>query len=282
MALPPVSIIVPTLNEEKYIGSLLASLAAQTNRNFEVVVVDGQSQDKTVWVASQFKKLLPRLSILKAPQSSVSLQRNIGAQKSLFELLLFLDADVILDPTFIDLALGEFQRKKADLATSSSIFINGNSVDYLTSKIMNASIDLTKGFYPLSYGSTIFAKKEFHQKIGGFDQNMKFYEDSDYCQRAAKAGAHFELLKSSFPYTSARRFVHNGRLRTYWTGVAFAIDTLLYGKDEAQKRVSFKPVNSLTKLKREIRQATLSRRFKRLNRNLKAALLELQEELKSL
>ena len=49
------SVIIPTLNEEKFLPKLLTSLAAQTRREFEVIVVDGASEDKTRTMAESFK-----------------------------------------------------------------------------------------------------------------------------------------------------------------------------------------------------------------------------------
>lgn len=265
MNLPPVSIVIPALNEELYIANLLASLSSQTFKNFEVIVVDGKSKDKTIKITKHFQKILPSLKVTKAPHNGVSFQRNLGANAAKYDTLLFLDADVIVPPTFLEKSLAEFKRKRADVATASSFFIHGSQIDYLSSLIFNASIDLTKSFFPISYGSTIFAKKPVHNKIGGFNQKMTFGEDSDYCQRAAKAGAKFDLLKSSFPYTSARRFILDGRFNTYKRTLTYAFYQAAYGTQEAQRRVS--------------RQTTISKQFRRLNRNVKKSLLQLQDEI---
>ena len=56
---PFFSIIIPALNEEKYLPLLLSDLAKQTMRDFEVVVVDGKSEVKTVVTAKSFAKSLP-------------------------------------------------------------------------------------------------------------------------------------------------------------------------------------------------------------------------------
>lgn len=275
----PVSIIIPALNEELYIANLLASLSSQTFKNFEVILVDGKSRDKTVTVALHYNKILPDFKIIHAPRRGVSFQRNLGAKAAKHNLLLFLDSDVIVPPTFLEKTLSEFRRKRADIATASSFFIHGTQSDYLSSLLFNASIDLTKSFFPIAYGSTIFAKKKFHEKNLGFDQTMTFGEDSDYCQRAARAGAKFDLLKSSFPYTSARRFVLDGRLNTYKKTLAYAFYQAIYGTKEAQRRLSSPSLSSLDRLKKEIQLATISKEFHRLNRRLRENLQQLQDEI---
>ena len=49
---PKISVVIPTLNEEKYIGKVLAGLGIQTLRNFETIVVDGGSTDATAGIAA--------------------------------------------------------------------------------------------------------------------------------------------------------------------------------------------------------------------------------------
>jgi CDP-glycerol glycerophosphotransferase len=74
------SIVIPTLNEEKFLPTLLASLARQTRTDFDVVVVDGSSQDQTVAVAKSFRSQPPKLQVVVSEKASASLQRNLGAK----------------------------------------------------------------------------------------------------------------------------------------------------------------------------------------------------------
>ncbi|KKT87511.1 MAG: Cell wall biogenesis glycosyltransferase, partial [Candidatus Collierbacteria bacterium GW2011_GWD2_45_10] len=90
---PFFSVIIPALNEEKYLPLLLADLAKQTTRDFEVIIIDGNSKDKTVAKAKLFKNKLPLLTILSSPVRNVSVQRNQGATKATGRYLLFNDAD---------------------------------------------------------------------------------------------------------------------------------------------------------------------------------------------
>jgi glycosyltransferase involved in cell wall biosynthesis len=85
------SVIIPTLNEEARIWKLLQSLERQSFKNFEIVVVDGGSSDRTIEVAEEFSaKVFVRKGCKEFPS------RNIGAKFSNGNLLLFLSADVIL------------------------------------------------------------------------------------------------------------------------------------------------------------------------------------------
>ena len=99
---PTISIIIPTLNEEKFLPKLLDSLAGQQDKDFEVIVVDGASGDKTVEVAQSYIKKVPHLTIIQAEKPGVSYQKNLGASRATGEWLLFVDADVILYPYSIE------------------------------------------------------------------------------------------------------------------------------------------------------------------------------------
>ena len=95
MEKPLFSIIIPTLNEEKFLPKLLDSLIAQSDKDFEVIVVDGASVDKTEEVAQSYSKRVPNLSIVRAGKAGVSYQKNLGAARAVGEWVAFVDADVI-------------------------------------------------------------------------------------------------------------------------------------------------------------------------------------------
>jgi len=104
------SIIVPTLNEEAYISQLLGSLHSQSTNSFEVIVVDGGSQDDTLKVAAS---LGGRRFVLQKTKEFEA--RNYAVAHSRAPLLMFSCADVIFPPTALNSILRHFQHD-ADLA----------------------------------------------------------------------------------------------------------------------------------------------------------------------
>ena len=96
------SIIIPALNEEKFLPHLLDSLVSQTGKNFEVIVVDGSSKDKTVEMVKSYAKKLPSLQVIVSKKASLPFQRNMGAKAATGEWLIFVDADSILLPYFVE------------------------------------------------------------------------------------------------------------------------------------------------------------------------------------
>src|SRR4030042_1929958 len=97
-----ISIVIPTLNEEKFLPSLLSSLVEQSKKVFEIVVVDGSSKDKTVAIAQSFASDLPKLQVIVGQKANLPRQRNIGAKATTGEWLVFIDADSVVFPHFIE------------------------------------------------------------------------------------------------------------------------------------------------------------------------------------
>jgi glycosyltransferase involved in cell wall biosynthesis len=213
--MPPVSIIIPCLNEEHYIGKLLASLASQSFRNFEVIIVDGNSTDKTHEIINSFiassTTLGIRVQMIIADTRGVSYQRNLGVKNAAYENLLFLDSDVQLKENFLELSLHEFEKKELDLGTARFAPISRKVVDQVGHAVANVYIQFLQYIQPVAVGWCIFSTKRIHDKINGFDEKMNFSEDYDYIKRACNAGGKFAVLLHGRVLVSVRRLEKEGR-----------------------------------------------------------------------
>ena len=108
---PLISIIVPTLNEEQTIESCLCSLEKQTWHNFEIIVVDGGSTDKTAHIAKDYQaKIIVEKECPEFPS------RNIGAKIANGEILLFICADVVLPADLLANIHRKFESNKELIA----------------------------------------------------------------------------------------------------------------------------------------------------------------------
>ena len=89
-----VSIIIPTYNTEKFIGDTLQSVQNQTYKNWEMILVDDASTDKTVSVIEEFAKKDSRIKLFKLEKNSGNgFARNIAVEKSIGKYIAYLDAD---------------------------------------------------------------------------------------------------------------------------------------------------------------------------------------------
>lgn len=223
------SVIIPTLNEEKFLPLLLSSLAAQTERNFEVIVVDGSSKDKTVAIANTFKRKVPGLKVVVSKTASLPLQRNLGAQKSNGEWLAFIDADSILMPNF-------FERLNLFIArTNPAVFTTwfspdsdatGDAVTTLFGNLMlEASILLKR---PLSPGPLTIVLRGAYDSVGGYDEEHAFHEDMDFGLRLFKQGIRLSILTETLFIMSFRRMRQQGTMKVMQQYIKSALPVLFF------------------------------------------------------
>lgn len=211
---PRYSIVIPTLNEEKFLPKLLASLAVQTKRNFEVVVVDGRSRDKTVAVAKSFTKKLPKLQVVVSSKASLPLQRNLGARATRGEWLIFIDADSILLPYFIERCDQFIKSAKPALFTTWFRPDSENPKDAVYTLFANIYLEATIIFKKWhAPGPLSLVKRSAYNKVGGYDEAHAFHEDVDFGMRLARAGVTLDILRESINVWSLRRFRKEGTLK---------------------------------------------------------------------
>lgn len=199
------SVVIPTLNEEKYLPLLLDSLKAQTYRNFEVIVADAGSKDGTREIAAEAGCL-----IVEGGMPGVG--RNRGAAAANGDWILFLDADVILPPHFLRAVMDEVQAKKLDVATCAIQPLTNKKRDKLIHGLVNTYFKATQSFWPHAPGFCILARKSVHLAIGGFDEKIRFAEDQDYVLKASRI-ARFRYIKKVKIPVSVRRLEKEGRFK---------------------------------------------------------------------
>ncbi len=215
------SIIIPTLNEEKYLPLLLEAIKNQEVKDLEVIVADAGSEDKTLEIARAFGCRI-------APGGLPAKGRNEGAKEAQGNIFLFLDGDnIYLPPNFLKNLLEEFEERNLKVA-SFSIYPKGNKFDKLAYGLYNSWAWLSQTFLPHATNS-VLVRKEIHEKVGGFDEEITMAEDHFYARQAAKFGK-FGFIRTKPVLTSCRRFEKDGRLVTYSKYLIAALHMLLFGK----------------------------------------------------
>ncbi len=205
------SIIIPTLNEENYLPLLLKSIKAQNFKNYEIIVADAESQDKTREIARSYGCKVTKGGL---PAKG----RNQGAQGAAGDLFLFLDAEVLLSENFLDKALQEFKRRNLDIAGCSLEPIEEEWMPKLLflkfgyNILYNLPARFLEDVFPYA-ASLILVKREIHERLGGFDEDIKIAEDHNYVRKASKIGT-FGILKFSTLPLFLRRFQKEGIVRT--------------------------------------------------------------------
>lgn len=214
------SIIIPTLNEEKYLPGLLEEIKKQNLSDYEIIVADAGSKDKTVEIAKEYGCQI-------VPGGLPSKGRNEGAKVAKGNLILFLDADIIsLPPSFFEDILEEFEKRKLTIA-SCCLSTDGKIIDKIAYGSYNLWAKLTEKIWPKAVNVALVSK-EAHQKVNGFDETIKLAEDFDYAQRISKIGQ-FGLLRIPAVKISSRRFATDGRFRTFFKFILAGFYIVLVG-----------------------------------------------------
>jgi glycosyltransferase involved in cell wall biosynthesis len=225
----PVSIIIPTLNEEKYLPALLQSINSQTLKPFEVIVSDSISKDGTQEVAKtlgcKVTQVIPPISPAKG--------RNTGEKMATQETLLFLDSDAKLFPNFLEIAMKEMEEKKFDVATCFVVPSSKSLIYRIGTLALNYYFLLISSLSPHAGGYCILIKKALHDKINGFDESLALGEDHDYVKRASKLGK-FGIIKNAKIQISTRRFEEEGLIKIFFKYFFSELQTLIFGKQKTK------------------------------------------------
>lgn len=201
-----ISIIIPALNEENYLPRLLDSLEKQNMKDYEIILADAGSKDRTIEIAKKYGcKVVPGGLPAKG--------RNEGAKAARGDLFLFLDSDLVLPEGFLDVFLQEFKKKNLDIASTDLDFLTDKKIYKVGAFLCNIYYRCTQRILP-HISQCILVKKEFHNRIGGFDEEIKLSEDFIYIKEISKIGkfGHFGKIKY---YTSVRRFEKDGLINTF-------------------------------------------------------------------
>jgi len=173
-----ISVIIPTYNEENNIKNTLIAIKQQKyDLTYEIIVVDGQSTDNTVSIAKNFAK------VYISPKKGKAFQLNYVISKTSGELLIFLDADMIINPYFFQKIYKIFKTHKDLYACSARVkYYNGKTISF---KLASQRFTITQYFFlniqmhiyyllktlfgfPELSGSNIIIRRDIFLKTAGF------------------------------------------------------------------------------------------------------------------
>lgn len=209
MSAPPaISVVIPTLNEEERVGVLLAALQNQVDApEFEVLVCDGASEDRTVALAGEFEGV-----VVLQSERGVSRQRNLGARQARGELLVFFDADDVPSPRFLAQVWNSYHHIPFAIACPWLVAGDGGTFSWLCYFAFNLSFFAGQSTLRMGSGVCLICPRDRFLKAGGFDENLHLGEDIHLIRKLCpRYGLHRHLLVPLT--TSARRFEHENPLK---------------------------------------------------------------------
>jgi glycosyltransferase involved in cell wall biosynthesis len=198
---PKVSIIIPAYNVEAYILDTLRSLVTQTFSDFEALIVDDGSTDRTASIVTEFIQQDSRFKFLQKSNGGLSSARNFGIQQAKGEYIALLDGDDTYLPNKLTTHVAVLDRNPSVgvvYSASQAIRENGDST-WLTLSGKPLYKDalkslLCKNF--VGHGSNGIFRKEIIAEIGDFDESLKCVEDLDFWLRVASTKWQFYRVPS--------------------------------------------------------------------------------------
>lgn len=234
-----ISIIIPSLNEEKLIERSLKQFTQKVKNKYsiEIIVSDGGSNDSTVDIARKYADRLI-LHKDKYPQN-ISQGRNAGAKDSQRDVLIFLNADTLIQDAdhFFSEILKEIDIEgTAAVACRIKVFPEEEILsDRMFHGFYNYLVPLLNKLYiGMGRGECHIIRKENFERTGGYDETLAAGEDFDLYNRLRKTG-NIRFRRDLLVYESPRRYRKFGYLKVIWDWTKNSVSVFLFKKSISTK-----------------------------------------------
>ncbi len=183
---PKFSIIIPAHNEEEVIERAIKSVQHQTFKDFEIIVSNDGSTDKTREIVEKMMKKDKRIKISNRDKGhSAAFARNKGAEIAKGEILVFLDADAYLESTFLKSIV---QRPNlAEGFINNALPLGNRRLSLILTSLIKETQEM-KHLDIFSKDSVVKPfifnlKRDAFKKIGGYSEKIFYFEDEDFTKR---------------------------------------------------------------------------------------------------
>jgi glycosyltransferase involved in cell wall biosynthesis len=234
-----ISIVFPTLNEEKVIGDSLEALESRMTIPHEIIVSDGGSTDKTVEIARQWADRVVIYSGMG--RQTIAGGRNNGAAAARGEFLVFMDADSRIDDpdAFFAEALKQFEEHPKVVALTAKVRVypeDETLMDRIVFGVLSFNVRVLNNLFHRgeSVGEFQMMRKEIFDKLGGFRTHLITREDADMFLRLSRVGR-TTLAPNLKVYHSGRRAHEIGWSRLLWDWAVNTIWVALFDKAFAKE-----------------------------------------------
>jgi len=206
------SVIIPVFNRPDEVEELLFSLSQQTQKNFEVIIVEDGSSEKCDGVVNKYSKKLTIKYFFKKNEKP-AIARNYGSKHAKGNYYLFFDSDCIIPPNYFEIINKSLKEKYTDAyggpdAADPNFSVIQKAISYsmtsffTTGGIRSGGEKLDK-FYPRSFNMGI--SRDAYETIGGFPEtNMHPGEDMVFSIEILKHGFTTKIIKEAFVYHKRR------------------------------------------------------------------------------
>lgn len=183
---PLISIIVPVYNVEKYLSRCINSILGQSFTDYELILIDDGSTDKSGNICDEFAKKDQRIQVRHFKNNGVSSARNTGIKISKGEWLFFLDSDDTLEPESLNSINSQLNKyKNIDMLVGSFRYINNNQiVNAYNANSYQDGIDVMHEYglwnIKICMGSFVVKKEQVENNHIIFNTETKYGEDVEF------------------------------------------------------------------------------------------------------
>lgn len=177
-----VSIILPAYNASTTLERTIASVKAQDYKDWEIIIIDDGSTDKTPELAQDYAKKDERILYYKQDNAGVSSARNTGLTKADGDWILFLDSDDTIDPRFLSKMMHSANDNNSDIVICEYLHCNEGEKLNISGKSSKLPKDAITELmiWPYFAVHAAITKREHVLKTDGFDTTLKTCEDWDF------------------------------------------------------------------------------------------------------
>ena len=239
---PLISVIIPNYNYGKYLGQAIQSVLDQTYKNIELIVVDNESTDNSIEVASKF---LGMLTLIQKSHGGVSSARNLGLAKAKGEYVCFLDSDDTWTSEKLESQLAVARKTNAGVVYSGVAICD---VDMTKKQELSPEFEgdcnslffkyPTKAIILLGCSNALI-RMEVVAKTGEFKKNLHISADWDFFRRICKITNVSFVPKTQVNYRRHTNNMSSGSIERYYSDNELAVlDCIKETRAEAPKIIS--------------------------------------------
>ena len=220
------SFIIPVYNRPDEVDELLDSLTRQTEKDFEVIVVEDGSAVPCRDVCDKYTDRLDLHYYMK-PNSGPGQSRNYGVERAKGDYVLILDSDVVVPEGYLAAVSKELEERPADAFggpdrahqsfTDTQKAISYSMTSFFTTGGIRGGKKKLDKFYPRSFNMGV--RRDVYERLGGFSK-MRFGEDIDFSIRIFKAGCHCRLFPEAWVWHKRRTDFRKFFRQVYNSGIA--------------------------------------------------------------
>ena len=201
---PKVSVVMTVFNSEKYLADAIESILSQTFKDFELIILDDGSTDKSLSIIKKYALTDRRIRILSRKNKGISESANEAIALARGEYIARMDSDDISMPDRLARQLAYLQDNKKCICVSGAIHVIDEKARFLTTLFLperNEDIQalLLEGHCSIANPAVMFSMKYFNL-VGGYDPTFKVAEDFDLWLKLGERGELGNLKEPMLKY----------------------------------------------------------------------------------